>query len=218
MAVRPTLSPHRSPPTIATPVAIVAPASAVERLESLLVSGGLSVVIHADSPDTLGRIDADPAAVVLMTSDLGGSSSRLGASAPGRRARGSSSAPSASPRALRPLHRARRRPRPRGGRRRLSRTRGPEASAQARFPSRNPSAAPWRGLHSRPARSRCWAWSFWASRTARSLTSSGSRRARSRATWQPPIPSSVRTRAEAAAFILDPRAGLGTGILAITDE
>ena len=28
----------------------------------------------------------------------------------------------------------------------------------------------------------------------------------------------VRTRAEAAAFILDPRAGLGTGILAITDE
>ena len=44
MAVRPTLSPHRSPPTIATPVAIVAPASAVERLE--LTRVGRSVCCH----------------------------------------------------------------------------------------------------------------------------------------------------------------------------
>jgi DNA-binding NarL/FixJ family response regulator len=221
MAVRPTLSPHRSPPAIPTPVAIVAPASAVERLVSLLESGDLSVVVRAHSPDTLGRIDADPAAVVLVTSDLEGELEPLARSLRARlpHTRLVVVAPSASPRALRSLF-----------------TERVDAlvleedvdgclalavrgvcAGQISFPQS------LRGTLARPALSArekqvlgMVVLGLTNREIAHKLRLSESTIKSHLATSYTKL--GVRTRAEAAAFILDPRAGLGTGILTITDE
>ena len=69
MAVHQPLSPEQPQLTIPPTVAIVAPAVSADRLEGALVAGGLPVVARSDALDSLGPID-NPAAVVVGLLDL----------------------------------------------------------------------------------------------------------------------------------------------------
>lgn len=221
MAVRPSFSPDGVPPAIGVSVAIVAPPPSADRLERILTEDGLSVIGRADSPDTLDWTDADPAAVVLVTSDL---EQELELSARSLRTLFPSArlvvvAPAVSPRAVRSLF---------AERvdalvleddvdRCLALAVRSACAGQVSFPES------LRATLGRPALSAREKQVLGMVVLGLTNGEIAHKLRLSESTVKSHLSSSftklgVRSRAEAAALILDPGAGLGTGILAISDE
>jgi len=222
MSVHQPLSPSPSlqtPPAAA--VAIVAPESSAERLEQILVAGGLPVVARAHSPNALVIPNGDPAAVVLTLPDL---EEELEQSARSVRAllphaRILVITGSASPRALRSLFaelvdglildedvdRC------------LVLSVRNACAGQVSFPQS------LRGTLTRPALSAREKQVLGMVVLGLTNGEIAHKLRLSESTIKSHLSSSftklgVRSRAEAAALILDPGAGLGTGILAISDD
>ena len=221
MQLRPTLSSQLSPPGVATAVAIVGPAGSADRLERILVSEGLPVVDRAHSPETLDRIDADPSAVILVIPDLEReleeSAQSIRTVLPG--ARIVVVAPSVSPRALRSLftERVDALVLEEDVDRCLALVVKSVCVGQISLPQSLRATLVRPALSSREKQV--------LGMVVLGLTNReiAHKLRLSESTVKSHLASSftklgVGSRNEAAALILDPRAGLGTGILAITDE
>ena len=221
MSVHQTLSPKPSLLTPPATVAIVAPESSAERLEQILVAENLPVVARAHSLDALDSSNGDPAVVVLALPDLEGeleqSVRRLRALLPHARLLVVTAA--ASPRALRSLF-----------------AEGVDAlvldddvdcclalsvrsacAGQISFPRSLSGSLARPVLSTREKQV--------LGMVVLGLTNGeiAQKLRLSESTVKSHLSSSfaklgVHSRAEAAALILDPHTGLGTGILAISDD